>query len=178
MAKFSLDDPVYNLTGAIVFTAYVISALLISIFLVYNLTSTYVSRQSWNHKEGIQRRIQIFAALSTLSFSVLSYHMLNYLILSYQEWAKERRIVVPQHLYGRNGFLGSQDQRVLVHVWMWLTTSTLFRDFAETICGNSLRFWWTQQALLVTMVWSVFLSIEGISHLFLNVRSFRKARLD
>lgn len=99
---------------------------------------------------------------SVLSFSTLSYHMLNYLIVSYQAWSKSHGYQPPGSLFGSNSLLGTQEQRIPLHIWSWLTNSTLFADFATTICSNNARFWWTQQALLITMAWSVFMSLEGV----------------
>lgn len=110
----------------------------------------------------LEKRLQIFSALSVLSFSTLSYHMLSYLIGSYQDWAGTNRVLLPQRILGNAGIVGRKDQRVELHIWEWLTSSTLFQDFAITICNDSARFWWTQQALLVSMAWSVFMSFEGL----------------
>ena len=157
-----LDTSLYNLSGALIFTGYVLSALFLTIFLTIHLTQKHYSLPPKKAQSTLHSRLQIFTALSVISFSMLSYNMLQYLIASYRTWAAEHSIPLPQRWSGEKGLLGAQDQRVQIHVWQWLTTSTLFQDFAQTICGDSARFWWTQQALLVTMGWTVFMSVEGM----------------
>ena len=159
------EQPVHNLSGALIFTAYVISALSLTLLIAQNLYASHKKlKQSETSKvtRDLGTRLQIFTALAVLSFSTLSYHMLFYLVISYRGWARENGITLPQQLLGDRSLLGSEDQRVQLYVWQWLTSSTLFQDFAQTICGTSARFWWTQQALLVTMAWTVFMSFEGM----------------
>ena len=165
MSSTDEKTPVYNLTGALIFTVYVISALFLTLFISRNLFSSYqklVKNKESKRTAHFEKRLQIFSALSVLSFSTLSYHMLSYLIVSYRSWAQANDVPLPQQLLGDASLLGSHDQRVNLRIWTWLTSSTLFQDFAEAICGDSARFWWTQQALLVTMAWSVFMSFEGL----------------
>ena len=162
MSSFvSREPPLYNLSGALIFTAYVFSALFLTAFITRSLVIQY-KKSSHNRKHKREKRIQTFSALSVLSFSTLSYHMLNYLIVSYQVWSKSYGYQLPGSLFGSNSLHGPREQRVPLQIWSWLTTSTLFADFATTICSNNARFWWTQQALLVTMAWSVFMSLEGV----------------
>ena len=154
----------YNLIGALIFSSYVISALFLSAFILQSLFSSrqkLIKVQNPNGNRRLGTRLQIFSTLSVLSFSTLSYHMLNYLIVSYTDWAIEKSIPLPRRLFGDAGLLGGGSQGVKIQVWQWLTSSTLFQDFAQSICGNGARFWWTQQALLMTMGWSVFMSFEG-----------------
>ena len=159
MSSFSSQEPpLYNLSGALIFTAYVLSALFLTAFITNSLRVQY---KRYSHK-GRETHIQTFSALTVLSFSTLSYHMLNYLIVSYQAWSKSHGYQLPASLFGSNRLLGTREQRVPLHIWSWLTESTLFADFATTICSNNARFWWTQQALLITMAWSVFMSLEGV----------------
>ena len=155
------EPPLYNLSGALIFTAYVFSALFLTAFITRSLVIQY-KKSSHKRKHGREKHIQTFSALSVLSFSTLSYHMLNYLIVSYQAWSKSHGYHLPGSLFGSKGLLRTREQRVPLHIWSWLTTSTLFANFATTICSNNARFWWTQQALLVTMAWSVFMSLEGV----------------
>ena len=159
MSSFNTQEPpLHNLSGALIFTAYVLSALFLTVFITDSLRIQYKK----NSHKGRETHIQTFSALSVLSFSTLSYHMLNYLIVSYQAWSKTHGYQLPASLFGPNSLLGTREQRVTLHIWSWLTESTLFADFATTICSNNARFWWTQQALLITMAWSVFMSFEGV----------------
>lgn len=161
MSSNSQETPLYNLSGALIFTAYVLSALFLTAFITNSLRVQY-KKNSHKGEHGREKQIQTFSALSVLSFSTLSFHMLNYLIVSYQAWSKGHGYKLPASLFGSNNLPGTREQRVPLHIWSWLTESTLFADFATTICSNNARFWWTQQALLVTMAWSVFMSLEGV----------------
>ena len=157
---------VSNISGAIIFVAYVISALFLTVFISYSLISLYRKNIHANDsKRGkeLYSRLQIFLALSVLSFSTLSYHMLNYLLVSFQQWTETNKFALVFQTLGSWNLLFNSHERAKRFIWQWLTSSTLFRDFAETICGTSTRFWWTQQALLVTMGWSVYMSFEGMT---------------
>lgn len=168
MASLDHDTPLYNLSGALILSAYVVSALFLTTNItlslikihVYSPGSRSMTKHIDNEKTKLKSLLLIFSALAALSFSTLSYHMLNYLIVSYQAWATNRGSLVPHGLFGKNSILGP-DGSISLHIWQCLTTSTLFQDFAQTICGNTARFWWTQQALFVTMAWSMFMSYEG-----------------
>ena len=164
MTSIDQNAPLYNITGALIFSAYVIAALFLTLQITYSLFHSYqkLSRlEDAKQTLNLERRLQIFSALSVLSFSTLSYHMLSYLVVSYHGWARENSIKFPERILGDKSLLGGESQRIKLHIWHWLTSSTLFQDFAVTICGNSARFWWTQQALLVTVAWTVFMSFEG-----------------
>lgn len=157
--------PLSNISGALIFSTYVVSALVLTFLLCSSLIFQYqklLKSEDAKRSIDLERRLQIFSALSVLSFSTLLYHMLSYLIVSYQSWAKTSRVLLAQRVLGDAGLVGRRDQRVKLYIWEWLTSSTLFQDFAMTICNDGARFWWTQQTLLVTMVWSVFMSFEGL----------------
>lgn len=173
MASSSPIASEYNLAGAIVFVVYVISALLFTGMIVGILT--YSPKKSWSptmsnrqRRLSYESKFQIFTALSVLSFSVLAYHMISFLVISYRGWASVRGIEVPSRFFGQDDVIDLQKRIVRVYIWQWLTSSTLFKDFAEIICGSSARYWWTQQALSVTMTWSFFMSIEGMDRLLLS----------
>ncbi len=158
------ETSIHNLSGVIIFTAYVASALFLTALIAYNLITAYNALPSsyLSHKHGrspISSHIQVFLALTVLSFSVLSYHMLNFLIESYIFWAKVWGVQLPLSVFGHNGLFGRGG--VQLHVWQWLTGSTLFLDFAEEICGTWPRYWWTSQALWATMGVSIFMGFHG-----------------
>ena len=171
MASSASVSSEYNLAGALIFTVYVVSALfftgVIIAMLLYSPQSAHGSSSSSSPKTRDRlshgKRLQIFASLSVLSFAILSYHMMDFLIVSYKAWALERDTEVPQRLFGHDGLIDLRQGITRVYIWQWLTSSTLFQDFAEIICGSSARYWWTQQALLTTMIWVFFMSIEGAS---------------
>jgi len=91
--------------------------------------------------------------------------MMSFLVYSYKAWALEQGIELPQKFLGHDGLIDIQHGTTRICAWEWLTSSTIFRDFAEIICGSSARYWWTQQALSGTMAWSFFMSIEGVDRL-------------
>ena len=154
---------IQNVPGAVIFIGYVLAALCLTILIVINLYQTYVSRPSPSSEEGnrLSYQLQVFVALGILSFATLSYHMLSYLYFSYGGWAESRDIAA-RELHASN----------LHSLWLWLTESTLFYDFARTICKNSANFWWTLQALLITMASSLFISVEGEKCKFIRCISF------
>ena len=157
------SEPIHNVAGATVFVCYVLAALFLSTLIVIDLCQSYSARPSpsTNQAKNSSNRLQIFVALAILSFSILSYHMLTYLIYSYQKWATSNNLEALPGLYVPSDIFTISSLHFLRRIWQWLTESTLFLDFAETICLNSANFWWTQQALLVTMASALFISIEG-----------------
>lgn len=158
----------YNLSGAVIFCTYILSAIVLTFSICNSLASQYRKMTKARDKKvpnDLKRRIQVFSALSVLSFSMLSYYMLSFLILSCRTWAETHRFLLVRKFWGipgKVGLLGSQNQKVKLVLWEWLISSTLFQDFALDICNDSARFWWTQQALLMTTAWSVFMSFEGL----------------
>jgi len=165
MTSTDQEAPLYNPIGALTFSAYVLAALFLTIRILYSLFLSYqkiIRDEAPKRTVNLEKRLQIFSALSILSFSTLSYHILSYLIISYQSWAGENTVLFSQQILGDRSLTGSEDQRGRLQVWQWLTSSALFQDFAVAICGNSAGFWWTQQALLVTMAWTVFMTFEGL----------------
>lgn len=164
MSEPDADSSAYNFAGALIFTAYVISALFLTAFITYNLTTNYLtldtSRLSQQQgRSTLKGHIQVFFILSVLSFSVLSYHMLSFLIVSYKTWASQQGIAIPVSILGPNGLLGHE--RTTIHVWRWLTHSTLFLDFAQEICATTPRYWWTGQALWKTIGTNIHISYHG-----------------
>lgn len=160
------SSEVSNVTGAIVFVIYVLAALSLTTFLTYSLLTTYVSLDPI-YKRLIDQKLQMMTVLSCVSFSVLSYNMLNYLIVSYKAWTTARNIPLPTDSYELVKIVSYSDRALHLYLWQWLTTSTLFRDFAQTICRANGPFFWTGQALVTTMAWSIFMSVEGLRKFFL-----------
>lgn len=158
------SNNVHNVAGAIIFTAYVLAALFLSSLIVLDLYKAYQAQSSLSSKEArrTSQQLQVFVALAVLSFSTLSYHMLSYLILSYRSWFMFRNLKPLQGLQSPMIFSGVTILEFTARIWQWLTQSTLFQDFARTICTSSANFWWTQQALLATMASALFISVEGM----------------
>lgn len=157
-----------NVTGAIIFSAYVVSALFLTGFISRNLLlahRTLIPSQKslLGGNSALRRRLLICLPLCILSISNLSYHMLFFLVDSHRAWAEERGISLPSGNLGNDGVLtsliGGGEREILV--WQWLTTSTLFEDFARSICDDWARYWWTSQALVTTMGVNVWMGREG-----------------
>ena len=157
-----------NAIGAFIFTAYVVSALFLTGFISTSLLQGYgslTSVQKSRRAGGLPLTVwlTLCICLSILSFSVLSYHMLSFLIVSYRSWAQERDIPLPSSLNGSagmlSGLIGRGEREALL--WKWLTTSTLFEDFARDICDHWARYWWTSAALMTTMRLSLWTGREG-----------------
>lgn len=91
--------------------------------------------------------------MSGLSFTSLSFYMLKFLIHSYAQWTRGNRLV--EYEFQDQTYYNPQE------IWKWVTGSTLFKDFAEAICNDPSRFWWTQLALLYSMAWNLYMSVEG-----------------
>lgn len=171
-----------NTSGALIFTAYVLSALFLTIFITRSLLIVYHSKPptpsvknriaARKTSSSFTTRLITFTCLSILSFSVLSYNMLSFLIVSYTTWANNRHMALPDGLLGSGGALfgilrgvtGNGGMRV--EVWEWLTTSTLFQDFARDICDDWARYTWTCLTLVGTMVVGMWMGREGMSILF------------
>ena len=165
MSRSSFQEP-ENVTGAIVFVVYIITALLLTSLIIYDLNVAYASLFAPNRKNKSRPNpvgIGLLTALSTISFSVLSYHMLNVLILSYQTWADVHSLPLPTSIFSAS--VSSE-----LHLWHWAKTSTLFRDFTSDITGSAARFWWTQAALSSSMAWSMWMAVKAarteIPHLY------------
>lgn len=146
-----------NITGAIIFIIYVLSALYLSITIPLSLRRSYLNypKPLSPHKKQC---ITVFSLFALISFSVLSYNMLSYLIVSYTSWATTNHISLPHSVLD---LLGLGDNARGLHVWQWLTESTLFTDFAKEICASPERFAWTQGVLVWTMAWSYWMGYNG-----------------
>lgn len=160
MALSASTGEISNVTGAVVFVAYVLAALLLTTFLIYSLVTTYLSLDSV-YERVIHKKLQILAFISCISFGVLSYNMLSYLIISYQASATARDIPLPGSPHDLIKAFSYSSSGPQMHLWQWLKTSTLFKDFAQTMCAGTGAFFWTGQALVITMAWSIFMSVEG-----------------
>ena len=172
MASVSTNsESASNVTGATIFVGYVLAALCLSTLIVLDLYQSYKSQNNSSSARtpSVFSRLQIFLALAVLSFSTLSYHMLSYLIYMYNKWVTTHD---PEVIPGPSNLLTLSTMQAPRQIWQWLTESALFLDFAETICKNSANFWWTQQALFVSMASALFISIEGEASHAHNLKHF------
>ena len=160
------DSEGRNLIGAVIFVCYVSSALFLTGLIIGMLYRTYQSlpssRPTYIAKNPyLEGQVRLFASLSVISFSVLSYHMVNVILQSYQAWATTQSLKSSDQLGEDQIFLNTQIYWPCICLWEWLKDSHLFEDFGNAIVDNSARYWWTQQALLTSILWSVFMSVEG-----------------
>lgn len=158
-----------NLVGATIFWAYIVAALWFTgsivrdILVLYNNSLSIRASKQRSLQDIAKRREKAhwFLALAVLSFATLSYQMLSFLVESYTGWAKLNQVAMPSVLFGAQGMIDISGRRMSLEPWRWSTASTLFQDFAQIICDDPRRFWWTQQALLYSFGWNIFMCIEG-----------------
>jgi hypothetical protein len=150
-----------NLLGAIFFFSYILTALGLTALISTELFQAYGAfSKSKIYNSYRANLVFVFATFAVISFSSLSYHMLNVLIYSFIEWAKAANFPFPRDIFGALSDLTSGDLSYM-DIWTWAKSSTFFQDFAEAICNKPVRFWWTQQALLLSIGWNTFMAIEG-----------------
>ena len=155
------ETPIENPLGAIIFFSYIVAALGLISLISYDLCKAYkiYPHPSVQAEALINTNLILtFASLAAISFSVLSYHMLNVLIYSYLAWADSANTLLLQPSSSYGNMLNNISN---LHIWTWAKSSTLFKDFAENICNDPVRFWWTQQALSLSIGWNTFMAIEG-----------------
>ena len=143
-----------NVAGATVFVSYVLGALVITAYICFGIWNTHKnSSHNTSGNNAASGKVQVTVAAATISFAVLSYHMLSFLIIYYQAWALQQATYTPSRVAGliTKPWL----------LWTWLKDSSLFLSFAETICNDAARFWWTQNALLYSIGWSIYMAIKG-----------------
>ena len=149
-----------NVFGALIFFAYIVSAIVLSVFIINSIYGARSGRATTSGTDSVSTaKLQKVVALAVLSFSVLSYHMLSFLIFSYGQWATTHKIPLPEALnsiYGIRGYLRD------LYIWSWATSSTLFQDFAEVICNDPQRWLWTQSVLLYSYAWNTYMAIKGM----------------
>ncbi|KAF7510052.1 hypothetical protein GJ744_007156 [Endocarpon pusillum] len=164
-----MDSDAPNILGGTIFICYIGAALLLTALIVLNLYKTSLRsppRSTWNHVQ----QLSVFSVLAILSFATLSYHMLSFLITAYSNWAVARGLALPQ------GVLKNYLKRL--HLWQWARTSTLFQDFATKICMESNgNWWWTENTLMFSMAWNIYMAVEGKLQGFVFIESDRVSSL-
>ena len=154
-----------NVFGAIIFFAYIVAAIVLSLFIVNSLCGIRSGRATTPDTGSMSTaKLQKLMALAVLSFSVLSYHMLSFLIFSYGSWANTHKIVLPEALKSIYDIRGYRNN---LHIWSWATSSNLFQDFAEVICNDPQRWLWTQSVLLYSYAWNTYMAIKGMHYALL-----------
>ena len=93
--------------------------------------------------------------------------MLAFFTLSYETWARNNNVPLPA---GLDVLLARNEDGGVLHLGAWLRDTKLFKAACETVIDGPARFWWSQQIFLITIIWSVFLGVEG-PHRILQTRS-------
>ena len=146
--------------------------LLATSFLVYTVAHRVLYRahkalppsQATRVREGARRKhIGTFIALASLSLTVGIYYGYQFLKLSYQVWAYQRGDVVPTGLWGNSRHL---------QLGRWLHDTDLISEIWEIAMEKTRRRWWTQQLLLTTGPWSLYVAIQGRRHNVPHLWSF------
>jgi len=109
-----------------------------------------------------RRGIVTFGLFAALSFGVATYFAVMTRVADYQHWAHENNSWFPNSLWStglRRGWYANEDN--VARLGEWWKDSNLARESEEAVIETSKAFWWTQQQLLGTLVWSIFVGIEG-----------------
>ncbi|KAI4144072.1 MAG: hypothetical protein LQ340_006791 [Diploschistes diacapsis] len=148
----------------------------IALFLVYITTTSFLlyrighsvlyrahralpPSQATRSREGSRRKhIETFAALAFVSLAFAISYGYNCLKLSYQVWAFERGETVPTGLFGQHGVLSSGLGQL--QLGRWLHDTDILAEFWEIAMEKTRRRWWTQQLLLTTGPWSLYVAIQ------------------
>ena len=154
-----------NVVGTSLFLAYIVAALLLTTLIVWDLIHAFrsISRKTslqQNHSATL-RRTMVPACLASVSFAMLSFNMLSFLCGSYEVKSSEYGYRSIENLAMSSLLDASIRNEYLDHISQWMFNSTLFQDFAEMITMTPGRLVWTQEALLLTMLWQMAMTIEG-----------------
>jgi len=142
-----------NYFGASIFISYIIAALILTYLITGELDIVY--RRVLARKQGSSsqwRQFKTCVAFSSISFGVLSWNMLNFLITSYNAWSSKQHPALstsPSYL------------DIGISIWQWTIHSTLFLDFARSLCATRSGYWWVMQALMATMTTNVTMQAAG-----------------
>jgi len=148
----SKDAGCTNYSGAAIFIGYMVAAVVLTGLIIqslrksYNEVTTKYGGRALNY--GL---LYAYIGAASLSFVVLSYTMLSFLIASYQEWCHDRHVLVST--LSPSGIISS--------IWNWTISSTLFLDFARSLCSTPAGHYWVMQALLGTMIINITMSSAG-----------------
>jgi len=157
------DASFTNYFGAAIFIGYMIAALILTGLIIQSLRRSY-NEVTTKHRGRMLNYGLLYAYIgaASLSFVVLSYTMLSFLIASYQEWCYDRRIEIST--------LTTVD--LTSSVWRWTISSTLFLDFARSLCSTQAGYYWVMQALLGTMITNITISSAGQRYAVPNLRYY------
>ncbi|KAI9654302.1 MAG: hypothetical protein M1831_005467 [Alyxoria varia] len=148
-----------NYLGAFLFISYVVAALLVTGKLVWSLRVNYrnMSHAAWENP-AIRGFIALFTMMSVLSFGLLSFNMLSFLVESHGKFGSaQSKFKIP--------FITSTKRAVSDSyggsIWNWMTSSSLFFDFASQLLNSPSAFEWSEKALTLTMMSMLYMGAAG-----------------
>jgi len=152
-----------NYFGATIFIGYMIAALILTGLIIQSLRNSY-DEVTTKHRGRVLNHglLCAYIGAASLSFAVLSYTMLSFLIASYQEWCHDRNVIVST--------LSTID--LISSIWHWTISSTLFLDFARSLCSTQANYYWVMQALLGTMITNITMSSAGQRYAVPNLQYY------
>lgn len=130
--------PPTNYIGTTVFLSYIVAALLLTFFILFNEILPRWQRCVRN------RKVSIMAVLAATSFSILSLNMISFLLQSFYDYVENK------------------DQDVAFEqLWPWMLNSNLFYDFAQSLLADSFVVAWTRSSLFMAMFMGAEMSYLG-----------------
>ncbi|KAL1839118.1 hypothetical protein VTJ49DRAFT_1849 [Mycothermus thermophilus] len=121
----------------------------------------------------IADRVKLTVAFGSLSALALVFAInsgWDYLSLSYQVWASERGIQVPESWFGSHTLAAHSAAVPQLHLRHWLSDTPVYLDALEIVAEKARRLWWGQQLDFATIAWTTLLAIEGrrrgVNHLW------------
>jgi hypothetical protein len=103
------------------------------------------------------RHIIIFSVLTALSFLITTYHAAFWRLASYSHWASTKHNTWANTLW--SGWYGRTDNDW--HLGRWSQDVDLRALVDESVYGTSKALWWNYQQQIATVIWSIFVGIEG-----------------
>lgn len=163
------EESCHNILGAVVFWTYIAAALSITVVILRsisksyeNSTQTHSKKLSTNPRSLGKKRLKqsatFFLGLAVISFTLLTRNMLGFLIISFTGWSGPASTNLAAIFNSIENMSSA-----IVRIWKWSTCSTLFLDFAESLCSSPGAMWWTRQALIYSLAWNGFMAVAGKS---------------
>jgi hypothetical protein len=115
------------------------------------------NRQAIEH-----RHLPVFLTLGLLSLFVATFLKSSWRVASYREWIYDNNVVVPNTLWeaGYTKVLGDP----ALPLGLWWKDANIPTQYFYSILGSPGSFWGTSQLLAATVVWSIFVGIEGTQY--------------
>lgn len=127
--------------------------------------------------------MKAFSTLAAVSLLYALYWKTSFSLLSYQVWAAERGVELPERLvflsdlspsealghailtttsfFGDKGAFRGGEHPGRLHLARWLSDTPVYRDALEIVAEKARRAWWGEQIDLAMLSWGLLLAIEG-----------------